>query len=242
MLAALAATVGGIGALVVAVVYQPPTPPPPPPQTFVPLVVKSTAVFHASPDRVDLLAIVQNPNGNAGVRWVDYTLEVRAAGVTAATVPGQTFFLPGQEKSIVVLHVPAHRDANTVTIRFGNPEWVPVAPTFVRPSFLTVSRTARVRNGAVPEYEVKGILANESDLDYLMVDVTGYGVDADGSILGVGKTFVGSLQSRERREYTISWPLPEGRSVSEVHVFPEVNVFSPLAVQPRLGESLPEVR
>lgn len=241
VLAVLAAFFGGIGVLIFVAIYEPTPPPPPPPPTFAPLVVKSTAVFRASPDRVDLLAIVQNPNGNAGVRWVDYTLAVRAAGVIVATIPGRTFFLPGQEKPIVVLNAPASADADTVAIRFGDPDWVPVVPPFARPSFLTVSRTAKVRNGAAPVYEVKGVLANESDLDYLMVDVTGYGVDSGGSILGAGKTFVGSLLSRERREYTISWPLPEGRSVSEVRVFPEVNVFSPLAVQPRIGESRVEV-
>lgn len=241
VLAVLAAFFSGIGALVVAVAYKPPPPIPPSPPTFTPLVVKSTAVFRAGPSLVDLLLIVQNPNGNAGVRWVDYTLDIRAAGVVVGSVPGTTFFLPGQEKPIVVLNVPAPPDANAVAIRFGNPDWVLVAPTFTHPSFLTVSRTAKLRDGVSPVYEVKGVIANESDLDYLMVDVTGYGVDADGSILGVGKTFVGSLLSRERREYTVSWPLPVGQAVSAVRVFPEVNVFSPRAVQPRFGESRPEV-
>lgn len=241
VLAVLAAFFGGVGTLLFAMVYEPPPPPPSPPPTYQALAVKSAALFRTSAEQVDLLAIVQNPNGDAGVRAVDYTFEIRSAGVVVAQVPGETFFLPGQEKPMVALAVASPPEGSAVSLRFGTPDWVAVRPGFRGPSFLTVSRTVRILDGAAPTYQVKGILANESDLDYLTVDLTAYGVDEQGAIIGVGRTVLGSLLSRERREYTVSWPLPPGRVVSTVRVSPAVNVFSPRAVQPRTGISRPEL-
>lgn len=218
--------------LIVLIVYEPPPPPPPPPPTYQPLAVLSTGFFRAGPESADLYAIVRNPNANAGVRRVEYTFEARAGGAVIASQPGETFFMPGQEKPIVVIHAPVGGEMTDVALRFSSPEWVAVGPDFRVPSLIRVGERRLIREGPPALFEVKGVLANESGLDYLLVDVTAVGLGASGKILGVGRTFVGSLLSRERREYTVSWPLPAGAIISEVRVYPEVNVFSPKAVEP----------
>ncbi|TSC72889.1 MAG: Uncharacterized protein G01um101438_288 [Parcubacteria group bacterium Gr01-1014_38] len=236
VVAVLAAGLGGLIALVVVIVYEPPPPPPPPPPSYQDLVVRSAGLLRQdSGDRADLYAIVRNPNANAGVRAVDYAFEVRAQGQSVARIPGRTYFMPGQEKPIVALYETVPPGGREVTINVGTPDWVAVEPGFRPPSFVPVSRTAAVREGQPPLYEVKAVLANESTLDYLTVEVTALGLDADGAIIGAGRTFVGSLRSGERRELTVSWPLPPGREVKEVRLIPEVNVFSKAAVQPRPG-------
>ncbi|MDP3685354.1 MAG: hypothetical protein Q8R32_00815 [bacterium] len=236
VVAVVGSVLAGIIALLVVIVYEPPPPPPPPPPSYQDLVVRSTGILRQdSGDRADLYAIVRNPNANAGVRAVEYTFEVGAAGQPVVKIPGRTYFMPGQEKPIVALHETVPPEATAVTIRFGSSDWISVEPGFRPPSFVPVSRTTALKQGTPPLYEVKAVLANESTLDYLTVEVATLGLDASGGIVGVGRTFVGSLRSGERREFTVSWPLSPGREVAEVRIVPEVNVFSKAAVLPRPG-------
>lgn len=229
---------GALGALTGVLVYEPPPPPPPPPPSFASLVVHRAGLLRQDvPDRADLYAIVRNPNAHAGLRSLGYTFEVKAGTQTVARIPGQTYVLPGQEKLLVMLHRAVPAEGTDVTIQFQTSDWVPVDAGFRAPSFVPVSRTATVRAGTPPSYVVKSVLANESSLDYLRVEVTVLGLDADGSVSGLGQTSIGSLRSGERREFTVSWPLPPGRNVTEVRIVPEVNVFSGAAIQPRPGIS-----
>lgn len=241
IVAILATVLGSLSALVAVLTYDPPPPPAPPPPTFAALVTSEVQLLRSDSDRADLFAFVKNPNANAGLREVAYTFAVQARGHVVEEFSGSTFFLPGQEKPVVLLSRQVPSDATEVTLRFAAPMWVSVAEDFRGPALVPVSREARVRTDPVPSYEVKGVVANESSLDFLRVEVTALGFDTAGGLVGVGKTFVGSLLSGERREYTLSWPLPPGRTVSEVRVVPEVNIFSPAAVQPRAGTSRLEV-
>lgn len=228
----LVAFVVSIIGLVILAVYKPPPPPPPPPPSYGLLRVLSTGFVQTIPDRVDLYAFVRNPNANAGVRRVPYTFIVRAGDRIVARVPGETFFLPGQEKPVVAIFVSVQEPVTGVAIEFGSPEWVAVGPDFRAPSLIKVGQQELTRGGPNATYVVKGILANESSLDYLIVEVTAVGLNDAEQIIGVSKTFAGSLLARERREFTVSWPLPAGEVVRKVRVFPEVNSFSPRAVQP----------
>lgn len=235
VLAVLAAFFSSVVAVVVAIVYEPPSPPPPPPPTYADLVVVSTRLFRSAADQADLLAMIKNPNADAGVRAVPYTFEVRSGSALVAEVTGRTFFLPGQEKPLVAINANVPAEGTEVSIHFGRPEWVPVAPGVRSPSLIVVSRQGNVLDLGTPVYEVKGVLANESGLDYLTVEVTALGFDASGDLVGAGRTFVGSLQALERREFTVSWPLQGGVVVSRTREYPEVNIFSKSAVQPRSG-------
>lgn len=227
---------GGLVALVAAFWYEPPPSPPPPPPTFADLVVGDTALFRSGPVRADLLAMARNPNADAGVRAVGYTFEVSGGGSVRQHLSGETFFLPGQEKPIVAIAADVPADADAVSLRFGPPVWEPVGPEFRAPPLVVVARRGNVRNGSRATYEEKGDLTNESGRDFLKVDVTSLGLDAAGNILGVGKTFLGSLRARERREFTVSWPLAPGAVVARTREFVEVNVFDPAALLLRTGD------
>lgn len=238
IVAVLFGLLGVLGAFIGVLVYEPPPPPPPPSPSFAALVVNRAGLLRQdAPDRADLYAVVRNPNANAGLRSIGYTFDVKAGGRSIAQIPGRTYVLPGQEKLLVILNQAVPAEGREVTIQFQTPDWVPVDTGFRAPSFVPVSRTATVREGTPPSYVVKSVLANESSLDYLRVEVTVLGLDADGSVSGFGQTSIGSLRSGERREFTVSWPLPPGRNVTEVRIVPEVNVFSGAAIQPRPGIS-----
>ncbi|TSC63837.1 MAG: Uncharacterized protein G01um1014106_368 [Parcubacteria group bacterium Gr01-1014_106] len=229
---------GALGVLIGILIYEPPPPPPPPAPSFAALVVNRAGLLRQdAPDRADLYAVVRNPNANAGLRSIGYTFEVKAGSQTVAQIPGRAYVLPGQEKLLVLLNTAVPPEGTDAAIRFQSPEWVPVDASFRAPSFVPVSRTASVREGNPSTYVVKSVLANESTLDYLRVEVTVLGLDANGTVTGLGQTAIGSLRSGERREFTVSWPLPPGRNVAEVRIVPEVNVFSGAAIQPRPGIS-----
>lgn len=237
VVAVVVAVVGGLVALVTLLLYEPLPPPPSPPPTFEALQVRETKILGAEDGRGDLYALVKNQNPLAGARSVNYVFELRVGTAVAASVPGTTFILPGQEKVIVALNQSVPDKVTDLEIRFSDSDWVIVPPTFREAALVPVSRTTRELPGTPAVAMVKGVLANESDLDYLRVEVTAVGRDAAGEILGVGKTFLGSLLVGERREFTVSWPLPPGRSVTDTRIFPEVNLLSSSSVQPRTGTS-----
>lgn len=233
------AIVGGffaaVGVGIWALVYEPPPPPPPPPPVYEALQALETRIFRTDGTRADLYAMVRNPNASVGVKNVPYTFTFLALGAPVGSVQGQAFFLPGQEKPVVAINVEVPDAVEDIRLTVGEPEWVPTDGTFRGPSLLVVTRQGAVKTGRPTLYQVKGVLANESTQDYFTVGVTALGYEANGTLLGVGRTFVGSLKSQDRREFTVSWPLPPGATVSFTREFPEVNVFSPSAVEIRAG-------
>lgn len=233
----LASVFLGMGSLVWVATRPPPPTPTPSAPSYAPLEVRGVRILSAGDGYADLYALVRNPNASAGIRSVDFSFTLRGGGAALDTITGNTFFLPGQEKPLVLAHQVVPTGVTAADLTFGTPEWVPVSAGFREPSLVPVSREVHIREGVPATYELKGLLANQSSLDYLRVDVTGVGYDERGEVVGVGKTFLGSLLSGERREFLMLWPLPAGSVVREARIFAEVNVFSASAIQPKGGVS-----
>ena len=229
---------GGVAGLVAWATRTPPPLPTPTPRAVFPVEVVSAAVIPTADGRADLVGLLKNPNADAGARRVRYQFTLRIGGQTGRTIGGETYMLPGRQKYIVAFNEEVPPGVAVVDLRVEQPVWAFVGSDFASPSLILVNRTTRIVPGTAgtPEtFEVKGLLANESDVDYFRVEVTTVGLDARGQILGIGESFVGSLRSLERREFTAQWPLPPGAEVAEIIVLPDVNVFRPDAVERREG-------
>jgi hypothetical protein len=230
----------GLGGLIFWATYTPPPPPLPPDKVAQALQVVSVKTIRTFGSKADLVGIIKNPNPNAGsVRFV-YKFLVTRGGQTTQTIDGESFILPSAQKYLISFGQDIPNDA-TVSLEIGSTQWNFVDSNFSPPDLVLINKIANTIPGTSTDtYQIKGLVANQSSVDYTKVFVTVVGFNDKGEIIGIGNTFMGSLVSLERREFTAQWPLQKGAQVSDVKIFPEVNVFLPGAVQQR--EGLQDVR
>lgn len=226
---------GGVGSLVVWATRESPPAPTPTPRAAKPLEVASTAVLPTADGHADIIGLVKNPNGDAGASRVRYQFTIRVEGSAVRTIDGETYILPGRQKYVAAFNEEVPPGPASAELTVEQPAWTFVGSDFRNPALVLVNRSQRVLPGNPDIFEMKGLLANEGDVDYLRVEVTAVGLDARGEIVGIGYTFLGSLLALERREFTAQWPLPKGTEVTQILVLPDVNIFRADAVQQRQG-------
>jgi len=224
-----------LGALIFWLNYEPAPDGPGSGKEAQPLEVVDAKIIATSQGKADILGVIRNPNADAGASDVKFQLIVSNGGQVLQTIPGSTFILPNDEKYVMALNrdVPA---GSSVKLELKNPKWAFVDSTFRPPTLVVVNKPTRIIPGAVMDtFELKGLLANQSNVDYQKVQVGVVGLDAEGNVVGTGETFMGSLKSLERREFTVQWPLQKGKQVVTLKIHPEVNVFLSDAIQVREG-------
>lgn len=225
----------GLGGLIFWANYTPGTEVAPPQKTAEPLQVIATKSIHTSDTKADLVGIVKNPNPNAGsVRFI-YRFLVKKGGQITQTIDGESFILPGAQKYLISFGQSIAEDAE-ISLEINSTQWNFVDSNFSSPNLVLINKVTNIIPGTTTDtYQLKGLMANQSNVDYTKVFVTVIGLNDKGEIIGISNTFMGSLVSLERREFTAQWPLQKGAQVFDVKVFPEVNVFSSGAVQQREG-------
>lgn len=214
---------------------EPPAPPTPTPRSVTALESLGADVLRTVSGRADLVGRLLNRNAQAGAADVRYAFVLRSGGAAVRTIQGRTHILPGREKYVAVLNEEVPSSVDSVDLTVEQPEWTFVSPGFVPPSLVLVNQSQRVLPGEPQLFEFKGLLANQANVDYTRVEVIAVGLDQSKRVVGISQSFVGSLRARERREFTAQWPMRTGRTVSQVIVLPEVNVFRADAVQQREG-------
>ncbi|MDO8512743.1 MAG: hypothetical protein Q7S57_05710 [bacterium] len=224
-----------LGGLIYWATYTPPDALPPPPKTALPLQVIATKIIATTPGKGDLVGTLRNPNPNAGAVRFKYKFTISATNQNPQVVTGESFVLPSDQKYLTAFNNDIPTGA-TASLEISSTEWAFVDSGFAPPEIVLINKPTNIISGpTIDTFQLKGLLANQSNVDYTRVEVTVVGLDAQGEMIGVSKTFMGSFLSAERREFTAQWPLNKGEIVSDFKVVPEVNVFLPDAIQRRQG-------
>lgn len=199
------------------------------------IVVESVdAIVHEG--TVDIVARIRNPNPRAGVP--DYTVTfvlLDNEGKEIETISEETYLLPGSLKYLAVLDIAISGNLDRVRVD------QPADPVFVdsgqsMPTFNSFIRGRTIKNIGTRRVEVqKGIVTNTGNLGFRHVDVSGVAFDAQGNVVGVGKTFIGELQAGEQREFTIQWPKPFA-DTTKVIILPDTNIYSKDNILPITGD------
>ncbi len=224
-----------LGGLITWSAWPEPPAPTPTPRPVKELQAVSASFVRTSAKRADLWGVVLNPNSDAGARKLRFSFVLNEGAENEKTIPGESFILPGSRKYVVALDTDVSEDDFKVALKVEQPAWTFVPSDFSQPSLIVVSERSQVLKRGYDLFEYKGDLKNQSDLDYLKTEVVTVGFDGSGKVIGVHKTFLGSLRSLEVREFTAQWPILSGQEVKDVQAFPDVNVFEPDAVQRRQG-------
>ncbi|MEX2054705.1 MAG: hypothetical protein WD972_00850 [Candidatus Andersenbacteria bacterium] len=191
-----------------------------------PIVVEQVDVVrHQS--SVDIVARLRNPNALAGVKEYPITFVLlNSEQQEIVQHPVTTYLLPGSLQYVVAIGIPVGEVVTEVRVD------IPPTPNFTElprgldlPNFGSFERERALKPiGRLSYEEQKGILRNNSTVDFNRVQVTALALDERAVVVGVGTTFLGALKVGEQREFTVQWPEP-ARPTRRVVIFPSTNVF-----------------
>lgn len=177
---------------------------------------------------IDIVARLRNPNAGAGISTFNLSFLVNdAAGREVKRVEVETYILPGAIQYAMALNVPVGvSEVASVEVKLPqNPVFIPLQANATPPSFSAFARERKNSSPAgVAIQEQIGIVKNTSTFAWEKVEVYVVGQDSEGKLIAAGKTFLGALTVGEEREFTVTWPLPEG-TIERVIILPATNMF-----------------
>lgn len=179
------------------------------------------------PGSIDIIARVRNPNPRAGVaEFVVTFILLDAQGQEVRRIDEQTYLLPGSLNYIAALHVPLTVPITQVKVELPSQPLFSTPPAaLATPTFNSFPRELTTRTIGQATIEVqKGVVANTSTAGFRQVDITGVAFDAEGKVIGIGKTFIGQFKVGEQREFTLQWPKPAA-GTARVIILPAANIF-----------------
>lgn len=199
--------------------------PSPTPSLHDSVIVEDTALIpHGA--TVDAVARLRNPNHAAGVAKLPVVFELRSpeGGVLASRVE-ETYLMPGSTRYVAALDIPLKANAVLAVTLPAEISFTALPPSLPLPQFNTFlyNRTRQTSGNRLLE-EQKGVITNGSPFDFEKVEVAALGFDDSGSIVAVGRTFLGRLSAGEQREFTVLWQQPAS-AVAQVISQPSTNIF-----------------
>jgi hypothetical protein len=152
-----------------------------------------------------------------------------ASGKVIQTVRQDVYVLPGGIQYVAALDIPIPPDAvfDHADVKGPEQEALSALPDTARlPDFSVYLRDrTRRKSGNFPIEQQTGIVTNNSTFDWEKVEVASVALNANGNIVGVGKTFVGKLLVGEQREFTLQWPRPDSATVRVIAIA-TTNIYS----------------
>ncbi len=196
---------------------------PPPPEAV--MVEKVDIVSRE--DTLDVVARIRNPNPRAGV--MDFPVTFVLLGEDSSELgryQEKTYLLPGSLHYVAKLGVSISAPVLKVKVEVPQDLVFASLPSYVSlPPFNSFLRDRTVRTIGSRSIETqKGVVINTGTLGWRRVDITGVAFDAEGNVIGVGRTFLGNMKVGEQREFSLQWPAPSP-STQRVIVLPSTNVF-----------------
>ncbi|MEX1997493.1 MAG: hypothetical protein WEA04_02335 [Candidatus Andersenbacteria bacterium] len=222
----LAIITGGFIVIATSPTLRGPQLAPTPSALFQPIAVEQVDVV-AHDGNADFIARLRNPNTRAGVVMYPVTfVVVNERGEEIRRHVETTYLLPGSLQYAVALAVPVAPRQFSVRVEVPpEPSFTELPETLELPvfgAFLRERGTRQVGNRAIEEQ--KGIVRNNGTFDFQRVQLTALASDAQGRVVGVGKTFLGELKVGEQREFTVQWPAPI-QPTTKVVTLLSTNVF-----------------
>lgn len=190
---------------------------------ILPLEVSFAEVLKIGDGDFDVVAEIHNPNPDLGSSNIEYDLVLLGQGSVelARQRYNNLYILPKQTKHIVLTSIKSNTDIVGAKIDIKNVTWEKL-----NNSFDVGTINFRVANSSFTGKEFTASVANESDFDFDIVDVSVILYDTEGEIIGVNRTTINTLLSKEEREFKAIWPNALEKVVARSSVEVDTNVFN----------------
>ena len=180
-------------------------------------VVGAATVFHPSPDRVSVLAKIQNANAAVGARHFSYELHFYDdAGNALRMEQGDSFIYPREIKYLAHFADSSGLEkAHRADIVIRDPQWA-AADDFTAPHVTIVNYSA---SGGDKGLMVEGRVVNDDTIPLPTVTILAFFYGGFGQVAGVSKTELTGLAPKEARDFTIAHPAISQANTSKADVF-----------------------
>ncbi|MFC1721422.1 FxLYD domain-containing protein [Patescibacteria group bacterium] len=186
--------------------------------------VEDVSVFSSVEGKVDLLAVVRDPDPRWGLQEVGYIFVVQDdSGNEIGRYEGSTYILPAEEKYLVQVGVPVDGEPASATITIEPHSWIK-APEIQQPN-IDVKNLVFSQDTNVGTASLDGRLINSSKYNFEEVEVTAILKDSSGQIIGTNYTTLNALIAGEERDFRLLWFSDIYGEVASQDIKVEANVY-----------------
>ena len=223
--------IGALGFLIFRAVLPPKIiPTPNPTANLLPIQVIYSKLFNIQNNDYDFLAKVRNPNNEYGSGDVSYEIEAYdSSDKLISSRDGNFYILPGQTKYVILTPLRFTPTGSRVEFMIKTIAWEKLDPLSAGGSKL-ITKNVDCSSIAGPNLfaKVGGSVANASDFDFDIVDVSVVAFDGSGEPVAVGRTDIRTFLSKTERGFEVSWFSPFVGQVTSVDAEATTNVFNNL--------------
>ena len=201
-------------------------------QTQAELEIIFTQAIETQPGYVDLIAEIENPNQEFGGEVVSYKFNLYdSSDNLIVSKKGKSYILPEETKYIIEQKVLAEDKISRVELEIESVNWKEFKDY--------QSLELLIKNPDLRQSENSGQLSatleNRSNYDLDEVELYAVLFDKDSNVIGVGKTKVESVLSKENRYFEIIWLGQNNVLVEKSNIVAKTNVFLDANFMKRYG-------
>jgi hypothetical protein len=186
------------------------------PATLRPITVQSITGFSASPDTLQVLAKVQNPNTTLAARTFQYRFDlIGKDGKVFASSPGTGFIYAGEVKYMALFSEGRDtKDISRIDLKIQDPEWDKDA-RFAKPKFDIQDRRVETKGSTIT---ITGRLVHRDTVDMPKVTIVAILESPGGRALGVSQTELDNVVTGEVRQFAIVHPAIGGVDLTKTEL------------------------
>lgn len=192
------------------------------------IVIKEVAVALGGNNTYDVAGKIANPNDTLGSSSFKYTFNLKdASGKIVATSEGSNFILPADSKYIAEFGIQTEGGASptSVDLVISEMTWEKL-DNIGKPQIGVYNKNF----GKVPVgigSKADGVIRNESGYDLNKIFIIVILRSESGDIIGINKTEINSVRTKENRDFRLTWPYQLSGQVQNIEVDAQSNVFDP---------------
>jgi hypothetical protein len=173
------------------------------------------------------LALIRNPNSLYGLSNFDYEfIGFNKNGEQIASRKNKDFILPSQTKYLYELNIDKNDEIDKIELKISNESWQKFS-IYKDPTLLVINKLLQdTNNDSRFNLELSGRLVNDSVYNLRSIDVIAILFDNRDFPVELGSTYLGNIQSRERRDFKILWQSNlKSKDIGRIDVYPRINIF-----------------
>ena len=185
--------------------------------------ILSTKLVPVGESDYDFVAEIKNPHQDIGSSEVVFELVLfNSSDGEVFKRTGFFYLLPGQTRFLILSALPAGTAARS-DLKIKSVLWQKLE-SINGANFLIPMKEYRVGPSGISSV-LSGIVLNDSDFDFGIVDIDIALLDESGRIIGVNKTDVRSLKAHEERYFESNWLFPVNGQVKDTYIRAYTNLF-----------------